>query len=248
MFNKNAILVVSATAEETKHIAKKLDSMIPMTIGRKAISHGTISGKAVNLLITGAGIVNTAQALGAVLEYGTPSLIIQTGCAGIFRKTGGSTGDIGIATSETDIHSGIEKEDTCSVLPAPLPFPLLTTEEGSFKNTFPTTTSVAEKARTILEDKYRTSDTGIFKGPFVTVSTITATDSRAEYIYDAINPVMENMEGSAAAHTAMLYKVPFLEIRSASNFVGKRDRSSWNMPLAFKNSCEAVVHLITTMA
>jgi futalosine hydrolase len=55
---------------------------------------------------------------------------------------------------------------------------------------------------------------------------------------------MEQMEGSAAAHIAIIYNIPFIEIRSASNFVGKRDVDSWNPDLAFKNACNAVYKFI----
>ncbi len=48
------------------------------------------------------------------------------------------------------------------------------------------------------------------------------------------------MEGSAAAHLAIHYNIPFLEIRSASNMVGKRDKAAWNLALAFERAAMAV--------
>lgn len=35
----------------------------------------------------------------------------------------------------------------------------------------------------------------------------------------------EAMEGAAFAHIARLYKIPMVEIRAASNFVGERDKA-----------------------
>jgi futalosine hydrolase len=55
---------------------------------------------------------------------------------------------------------------------------------------------------------------------------------------------MENMEGAGSAHVSMHYHIPFLEIRSASNMVGKRDTSLWNLPLAFERASEAVFELV----
>ena len=52
------------------------------------------------------------------------------------------------------------------------------------------------------------------------------------------------MEGSAAAHIAIFYNIPFIEIRSASNFAGKRDLDSWDLNLAFKNASTAVYKFI----
>jgi nucleoside phosphorylase len=85
---------------------------------------------------------------------------------------------------------------------------------------------------------------GLMKGPFITVSTITATDMRAEKLYKQFKPCMESMEGSGAAHLAIHYNIPFLEIRSASNMVGKRDPGAWDLALAFERGAMAVFAFI----
>ena len=52
------------------------------------------------------------------------------------------------------------------------------------------------------------------------------------------------MEGAAAAHVALHYGIPFLEIRGASNLVGPRNRNAWNLPLAFENSCTCLMAVL----
>ena len=42
-------------------------------------------------------------------------------------------------------------------------------------------------------------------------------------------PLVESMEGAAAAHVCALYGVPFLEVRGISNLVGDRDRAAWDV-------------------
>jgi len=74
----------------------------------------------------------------------------------------------------------------------------------------------------------------IIKGPFITVSSITSSFKQADRLYATFSPVMESMEGAACAHTAALYSIPMIEIRSASNFVGERDKSKWDIDLAVK--------------
>jgi futalosine hydrolase len=88
----------------------------------------------------------------------------------------------------------------------------------------------------------------IINGPFVTVATITATDRGAARIHDRFQACMENMEGVAGAHVAMHYGIPFIEIRSASNLVGKRDRGAWDLPLACRRSAEAAMIWIRSKA
>jgi len=241
--NQGPILIASAVVGETEAIAQVIEIGNNLTIGGRHAVRGNLSGKDVLLLITGPGMVNTAQALCAAIEKIRPSLIIQCGCAGIFSQTTGRIGDIGIAELETDIHTGIEPLNPMGIFPTPLPFPLLETENGPVKNTYPIDKDIIAKALTLLQN-LNSAGARVFKGPFITVSTITATDERAEKLYTAFSPIMESMEGSAAAHVALHYQIPFLEIRAASNHVGKRDRDSWNLPLSFKNNALAVMHLI----
>ncbi len=65
--------------------------------------------------------------------------------------------------------------------------------------------------------------------------------NRLKAVLHTFSAYMESMEGSGAAHTAIHYDIPFLEIRAASNFVGKRNRDEWNLPLAFERCAEAVL-------
>ena len=96
--------------------------------------------------------------------------------------------------------------------------------------------------------KYRESgygmDTSVIMGSFITVSAITATAKTASNLFSAFSPVMESMEGAAAAHVSALYRIPLIEIRAASNFVGIRDKTKWNIPLAVDRVCFALKSLL----
>jgi futalosine hydrolase len=240
---KGHLLILSAVDAETDIIVKTMTPGETKTIGRRKVVFGRLAGKEAAVLVTGPGVVNTAQAMGAVLEHIRPSLIIQCGCAGIFKETAGTVGDVGIAVRETDLHSGIEPAPQDDPVPSPLPFALLETSGGPVSGTYPMDMGLVEKAYEILKKAFENHGPRVFKGPFITVSTITATDERAEKLAHSLNPVMESMEGSAAAHVAADHGIPFLEIRSASNIVGKRERNTWDLPQAFKNSSAAVIHL-----
>jgi futalosine hydrolase len=72
----------------------------------------------------------------------------------------------------------------------------------------------------------------MIQGPFVTVSSITGSYEKAAALSQAFSPVMESMEGAAAAHVAALYQVPMVEIRSASNRVGERNKNQWDIKKA----------------
>jgi futalosine hydrolase len=237
------IIVSAAVEEELSKLIDSIESPVFSSVGGRRVANGYIEGKPARAIITGPGSVNTVQSLSAAIETVRPSLIIQTGCAGAFRKSGLNIGDIGIATEEIDIQLGIEAEDHRRPLNE-LPFSTIKSDKIDIKNRYPLDAVLVNRALETLKRAFEEKSVQVVTGPFITVSTITATETRAEDIYKHYRPCMEGMEGAGAAHLAIHYDIPFLEIRSASNFVGKRDRESWNLPLAFERGALAVLNLI----
>lgn len=235
----NHIIITGAVYEELSALIDRLEKPVVSKVGGRKIVSGHIEGKPVKLLVTGPGIVNAVQALTAAIEDSRPSLIIQTGCAGAFKESGLKIGDIGIATEEIDVNLGIEPENRNLPL-TELPFSLLNSQGHDIKNRYSLDHELADLAFKAIKKGCADKNVGLIKGPFITVSTITATDMRAEKLYKQFKPCMEGMEGSGAAHLAVHYDIPFLEIRSASNMVGKRDTGAWNLPLAFERGAMAV--------
>ncbi|MCP4115956.1 MAG: futalosine hydrolase [Desulfobacteraceae bacterium] len=208
------------------------------TVGRPVIGieHG---GRSATVVITGPGMVNTAQALTMAMERFRPDLVIQTGIAGVFDKAGLRPGDIGVAESEHYIHTGLDRGESFG-LPAPLPFDLIEADPGTRMGRFPVDPILADHALAVIRNGFADEPCRVIKGPFITVSTITATDATADRLFSAYTPCMEAMEGAASAQIAALYKVKFLEIRAGSNRVGKRDKTQWEIPLAAKRASRAV--------
>lgn len=57
---------------------------------------------------------------------------------------------------------------------------------------------------------------------------------------------IESMEGASFFYVADQLNIPSLQVRSISNHVEKRDKSTWNIPLAIKNINEWLVSFIQT--
>ena len=244
------ILICAAMHDELAHLVEHLEAHSGFTKSNGfSYAGGRISGISVILVQTGPGAVNAARAITAMVEKSQPSLILQTGCGGAFARSGLDIGDIAIASEEIDAAMGIEDE-TDGLPPRPLPFPLMSGPGGAVFNRFPINPGLVDFAIYGLEEIFSrtnepgTKSPGIFKGPFVSVSTVTATDRTAERLFNAYSPCMEQMEGAATAQVALSYGIPFLEIRSVSNFVGRRNREEWNIELAAKNCGIAVSGLI----
>jgi futalosine hydrolase len=243
MLTSPYVLIAGAVPEEILKIMEQLEFPTIMKIGGRSIIAGNLTGIPVQILATGPGPVNTAQAITAAIENERPGLIIQTGCAGSFRASGLDIGDIGLATQEIDVQLGIEPESPDQP-PDDLPFDLAHASGLPLKNRYPLDPILVEKAFSYLNTGFAQTGIRIQKGTFVTVSTITATDQRSEMLSRSFSPSMESMEGAAGAYLSLHYDIPFLEIRSASNFVGNRNRESWNLPLAFDRAAAAVIRVM----
>lgn len=199
---------------------------------------GKVRNKTYDLMVSGPGVFNAACALTSYLELTSPKMVLHVGIAGVFKGTG--IGDVAIATEERYLHAGVQAE---SFENDPLPFDLIAGNSLSRKGIYPFEKPLVEQyydklSHTFLNDKYT-----VGKGLFLTVSSITSSLETAGRLFAAFSPMMEAMEGSACAHVAALYKCPVIEIRSASNFAGERDKSKWDMELAVEKlgvACAAV--------
>ena len=79
----------------------------------------------------------------------------------------------------------------------------------------------------------------------VTINEITTAPKRIKEIMDAHTPVLESMEGAAFFFCCMNEKIPCLQIRSISNYVEKRNKENWDIPLALKNLHSSLVELLS---
>lgn len=236
------ILIAAATKNEAANLIALIEKSAVSLIGGREIISGYIINQPVKIIITGPAMVNNVQALTAAIENSRPSMIIQTGSGGAFKASGLVVGDIGIATEEIDIHLGIEPESGSSI--DELPF-FLTVHDGfKIKNRYCLDKKLAELAYTYLKKEFKAKNIKLQKGPFITVSTITATDKKAEALYRKFRPCMENMEGSGTILLAIHYGIPCLEIRAASNITGKRNIDAWDLPLASERVSLAVYKFI----
>lgn len=243
-FIKQGHTLISAAVEsEISSLIDQLHNVKIDYIGTRKVFSGDFEKTRVKILITGPGIINSVQALCASIEKRRPELMIQTGCAGAFRASGLTIGDIAIATKEIDVHLGIEPLEP-DKKKSPLPFPILTKNNLEITNTWPFDSNLVDTAFNKIKAGLEKTDIQVKKGPFITVETITATDRRAKNLFRHFSPCMEAMEGCSAAHLSLLYDIPLLEIRAASNYVGKRDKNAWNLPLAFERCAMAVMMVL----
>ncbi len=79
------------------------------------------------------------------------------------------------------------------------------------------------------------SYTDMRKVKSITVNTVHGNEKSIENIVRRLNPDIENMEGAAVFKVCEEFNVPCIQVRAISNYVEKRNKESWNMPLAIQN-------------
>jgi futalosine hydrolase len=237
------ILVLAAVAPEIQGVLDRISHPSARMIGGRTVRCGRMSGMPLRIVVTGPGIVNTVQAITACVEKARPLLILQAGCGGGFRQLGMRIGDIAVATTEVDVHLGIETGKHHAPL-LEMPFPVLTGDDKALKEKYPLDLNVADTAFLRLKAVFDPKGIGVFKGPFITGSTVTGSEERAAFLFKSFSPCMESMEGAGAAFLSHYYQLPFLEIRCVSNMVGKRDLSRWDLALACLRAGQAAADLI----
>jgi futalosine hydrolase len=236
------LLILSATLFEISHfLTRHPEDSTRFTRTGLTIISGKVHHKTYDVMITGPGVFNAAHALSVYLEASFPALVLNTGIAGVFKQTGCSRGDVAIATREQYIHTGVQRD---CLENDPLPFDLIDANPLTRKGIYPFEQDRVDHAHDVLSRALSASKINITKGPFITVSSITSSFEQADRLYSAFSPVMEAMEGAACAHIAALYDIPIIEVRAASNYVGEKDKSKWDIGLAAKQLGRICTYLL----
>jgi len=82
----------------------------------------------------------------------------------------------------------------------------------------------------------------------ITVNKVTGHTGAIEEISGKYRADLESMEGAGFFYASMLAGIDALQLRTVSNFVTPRDKSSWNIPLAIQNLNENLIQIIDELA
>jgi len=69
----------------------------------------------------------------------------------------------------------------------------------------------------------------------VTVNKVHGSQLSIQKVIKQFSPDVESMEGAAVSYVCMQQQIKFIQIRAISNYVEKRNKSAWNIPLAVRN-------------
>ncbi len=185
----------------------------------------------IQFLYTGVGILLSAVSLTQHVLRHKPDVMIQLGIAGSFNNQI-SLGDVVVIDKEYLGDTGVW-------------------ENGEWKDVFDL--NLVKKDESPFHNKYlqnQTLDTWnvlhLPKVTGVTINQITTDELTKKWIKTNYNADVESMEGTSLHYVCNLFPVPFLQVRSISNYVGERDKTKWKIKEAIENVNEAVRKMLTS--
>src|SRR5215217_8646658 len=170
-------------------------------------------------LVTGIGLTATAYQITRTVCIQKPRLLIQAGIAGSLDERFGLK-EVVVVKSDTIGDIGVEENGSFNSL-----FDL----QLNGRDAFPWTNGQLCNRSEILNHLNLSTVNS------VTVNEISTNKKRIEYYKNNLNASIESMEGAALHYVGLMENIPFLQIRSLSNFVGERDKNKWQIKEAISN-------------
>jgi len=217
------IIIVSATRNEISPLLEKLDSVKDLA-GR--LIQGEYNNHKITIIITGIGMVETTYWCTKTIDS-YYNLAINAGICGSLNK------NLEIGTV-VNVY-----EDCFSELGAEDGDMFLNLEEMGLKG-----------VQTVQGSKFNVNNNVIEKLPKVngvTVNTVHGNEESIKKVIEKFHPIVESMEGAAFIFVCKKENIPHIQIRAVSNFVEKRNKENWNIPLAIKNLNNKLIEVLDSL-
>jgi futalosine hydrolase len=214
-------LVIAATPIEIRPLLEKLKE------GNIPISNSI----QLDVLITGIGLLATSYSLQKQIQLKRPDLIIQAGVGGCFDKKM-KLGRVFIIKKEAIADQSVIELNALKTLfdldlvPANQP----PYQKGWLVNPHP----IVKKLR-------------LPKATGISVNEITTHLQKVRFYKKQFNPLIESMEGAALHYVALQEDIPFIQLRSTSNYIAERNKKNWNMPAAIHSLNQTLLNLLQVL-
>ena len=208
------ILVVAATAKE-------INPFIELT------RTGNINNA--DILISGIGLTASTYHLAKQLALKKYDLVIQAGVAGCFDLRIPLGAVVGVKQEAIADQSVIELQKLKTLFD----LKLVPQDQYPYK-----------KGWLINPNKHalKKAKLKIVKG--ISVNQISTSKQLIKFYRDVFDPVTESMEGAALHYVCLMENVPFVQIRSISNYIGERNKKKWDMMDSIANLNDTLIKTI----
>lgn len=182
----------------------------------------------IDILITGIGLAATTYSLSKQIQIRRPGMIIQAGIGGCFDNNISLGSVVGIKQEVIGDQAVIEHGELKTMFDLGL-VP---------KNHFPFSNGWLPNKSDILKKIKLKKVKGI------TTNEITTSRQKIRLYRDKFNPSVESLEGAALHYVCLMEKIPFLQIRSISNYIGERNKKKWRLEESIANLNKELIALL----
>ncbi len=217
------ILIVSATKLEVESLLNQMEATRHFGSNLMSCMYKKLE---IDFLITGVGMVATSYYVGKVLND-TYDVAFNLGICGSFN----SNLEIGTVVN---IY-----EDRFSELGAEDGEEFLSLEELKL-----------EGISKIANIKFGSLNQVIEMLPKVTGITVNTThgnEKSIEKVFKKFHPYVESMEGAAFMFVCESEQIPYVQMRAVSNFVERRNKNNWKIPLAIENLNNKMMEILDSL-
>jgi futalosine hydrolase len=211
-------LLIAATAKE----------IAPFLVHYRNTQEQFWADRNIDVLITGIGLTATTYHLTRQLQLKRPDLVIQAGVAGCFDNS------IPLGTVLATKQDTIADESVIEMKKLKTLFDL----ELVPQDQFPFTKGWLVNNTALLKKNKLKAVKGI------SVNQITTSKEMIRFYRKEFNPVTESMEGAAMHYVCLAEKIPFLQLRAVSNYIGERNKKNWNMIDSIQTLNEKLITII----
>jgi futalosine hydrolase len=215
-------LLVAATIHEIK-------PFLPHYRNRKSTINRNID---IDILVSGIGLTTTTYHLTKQCYIKKPDLIIQAGVAGCFDLNM-TLGDVVAVKQDCIADESVVELQKLKTL---FDLKLVPHNQFPYKNGW-----LNNNNTTLLTQSKLKAVKGI------SVNQISSDEKMISFYKSHFKPVVESMEGAALHYVSIAEKIPFLQIRSISNYIGERNRQKWKMKEAVVNLNKELLRLLSTL-
>lgn len=185
-----------------------------------------------DVLISGIGLTAATYHLVKQFSIRKPDMVVQAGVAGCF-DTSLPLGTVVAIKQDTIADESVVELKNLKTL---FDLKLVPQNQHPYKNGWLINPAKEMLKRTKLK---------MVRG--ISVNQITTSKQMIRFYKEQFNPVTESMEGAALHYVCLSENVPFLQIRSISNYIGERNKKKWNMADSIAGLNKELIRLLESL-
>ena len=185
-----------------------------------------------DVLVSGIGLTATTYHLTRQLQLKKYSCVIQAGVAGCFNRNI-SLGSVVLVGRDVIADQAVVELKQLKTL---FDLKLVPADQFPYSKTW-----LVNPHRDLLKKiKLR-------KIKSISVNEITTSKQKIALYENKFTAVTESMEGAALHYTCLMEGIPFLQLRSVSNYIGERNKKKWDMKAAISNLNREIIKIVENL-